>query len=80
VSITTWSELAAEAEGGAVFCGEIDARGLEILSDRTPKTTIVSPAKRLRRAGYLAEIGWERLANGEQDDPAALQPIYLHTV
>jgi tRNA threonylcarbamoyladenosine biosynthesis protein TsaB len=80
LTITTWKALATEVEGGAIFCGEIDAGGLEALASRTAKTTIASPAQRLRRAGYLAELGWERVARGEQDDPATLQPIYLHTV
>ncbi|MGD9099402.1 MAG: tRNA (adenosine(37)-N6)-threonylcarbamoyltransferase complex dimerization subunit type 1 TsaB [Anaerolineae bacterium] len=80
LTISTWAALAAEAEDGAIFCGEIDAGGLEALESRTAKTTVVPAAQRLRRAGYLAELGWNRLAQGEQDDPATLQPIYLHTV
>jgi tRNA threonylcarbamoyladenosine biosynthesis protein TsaB len=80
MDITTWTKLVASAEEGAIFCGEIDARGLEALGNRAAKTTIVPAAKRLRRAGYLAELGWERLSRGENDDLAALQPIYLHTV
>jgi len=31
----------------------------------------------LRRASYLATLGWRRLSKGERDDPAALQPLYL---
>lgn len=77
--ISTWAELAAEAEDGAVFCGEIDASGLEALASRTAKTIIVPASQRLRRAGCLAEQAWDRLARGEHDDPATLQPIYLHT-
>jgi tRNA threonylcarbamoyladenosine biosynthesis protein TsaB len=79
MAISTWAALADEAEDGAIFCGEIDANGLQALASRTAKTTIVAAAQRLRRAGYLAELGWERLAQGNEDDPAALQPIYLHT-
>lgn len=80
LDITTWSQLAADAEAGGLVCGEIDALGIEALTASTTKLTIVSPAKRLRRAGYLAELAWERLIQGEQDDPASLQPIYLHTL
>jgi hypothetical protein len=25
-------------------------------------------------------LGWQRLERGERDDPAILQPIYVHTV
>lgn len=80
LKISTWTKLADEAEDGAIFCGEIDAPGLEALNKRAAKTLIIAPAQRLRRAGYLAALGWERLERGEQDDLAALQPIYLHTV
>jgi tRNA threonylcarbamoyladenosine biosynthesis protein TsaB len=85
LDIATWEQLAKEAEGDAIFSGEIDARGLRILAQREAetknpaKTIIVPPAQRLRRAGYLAELGWHRLRQGEHDDPASLQPIYLHT-
>lgn len=80
ITITTWAQLAADADDGAIFCGEIDACGLDALTGRAAKTTIVPAATRLRRAGCLAELGWERLVRGEQDDPVTLQPIYLHTV
>lgn len=80
MTVSTWEALIAEAEEGAIFCGELDANGLAALASRTLKTTIVPAAQRLRRAGYLAELAWQRLAQGERDDPATLQPIYLHTV
>jgi hypothetical protein len=72
--------LAERLKDGAIVCGEIDAGGLETLTSLTTKITLVPAAQRLRRAGYLAELGWKRLLGGEQDDPATLQPIYLHTV
>lgn len=80
VTVATWETLAAEAEDGAVFCGELDTFALEALAGRRKKTAIVPAAQRLRRAGYLAALGWKRLARGEQDDPATLQPMYVHTV
>ncbi len=80
LTISTWAALADEAEDGAIFCGEIDGPGLAALTARAAKTVIIAPAQRLRRAGYLAALGWERLEQGEQDDPATLQPLYLHTV
>lgn len=36
------------------------------------------PALSVRRAGYIAELGWQRLRAGHTDDPATLSPIYLH--
>ncbi len=75
--ISTWAALAEEADSKAVFCGEIDRKGFEILSGADERNRVVSPARRLRRAGYLAELAWERLAQGEQDDMVTLSPIYL---
>jgi len=38
---------------------------------------IATPAASLRRAAYLAELGWERLSRGDADDASTLSPIYL---
>jgi hypothetical protein len=37
----------------------------------------VSAVKGLRRAGYLADMGWLRLRRGWIDDPDELVPVYL---
>jgi len=79
--VMEWPALAAElagesAEAGAVYvAGEIDAAGLELLRGLRGKVRLASAAQSLRRAGYLAEIGWERLRAGA-DDPSRLAPIY----
>ena len=66
-------------EEPTLFCGELDAGVEQALRARLRDRAVVAPpAARLRRPGYLAQLGWERLARGEQDDPAALSPIYLH--
>jgi tRNA A37 threonylcarbamoyladenosine modification protein TsaB len=31
----------------------------------------------MRRARFLAELGWRRLERGEADEVATLQPLYL---
>jgi hypothetical protein len=80
IALTTWPDLVPELDKGAVVSGELDREGLKILGQQAGRVTIASPAQRLRRAGYLAELGWKRLAEGERDDPAVLQPIYLQTV
>jgi tRNA threonylcarbamoyladenosine biosynthesis protein TsaB len=62
-----------------LFCGEIDAHDVDLIRDQLgPDATIATPAASLRRAAYLAEMGWERLARGEFDELASLAPIYLH--
>jgi tRNA threonylcarbamoyladenosine biosynthesis protein TsaB len=61
-----------------IFCGEIPESVLEILKLQLKSKAIVpDPVSRLRRPGYLAALGWQRLSIGQTDDPATLQPIYL---
>ena len=38
---------------------------------------IATPAAAARRAGFLAELAWHRLATEGGSDPAAVEPIYL---
>lgn len=76
--LTSLEELCAEIETPTFFCGEIDAQAAELLRERLgEKAVVASPASSLRRAGYLAELGWQRLERGQVDDPASLAPIYL---
>ncbi len=77
VGLTTWEALVRGLPADALLCGEIDAQGLELLQAHQVK--VVPPAQRLRRAGCLAEMAWNRLMDGESDDPATLQPLYLHS-
>jgi len=78
--IVTWDELGIGVEGPTLFCGELDARAEQLLRNRLGDwALIVPPAERLRRPGYLAELGWQRLMSGNRDDPATLSPIYLRT-
>lgn len=77
--LTTIEGLSAEITRPTLICGEIGEAGTAILRKRLGNRAVVtSPAASLRRAGYLAELGWERLQRGEVDDPRTLEPIYLH--
>jgi tRNA threonylcarbamoyladenosine biosynthesis protein TsaB len=76
--LTTWEKLCAEVEKPALLCGEIDAHDADSIREQLgPDVTIATPAASVRRAAYLAELGWERLAQNESDNPATLSPIYL---
>ena len=55
--------------------GEIDAAGLELLRPLRGRVLLASPAHGLRRAGFLAELGWERLRSAP-DDASRLAPAY----
>ena len=77
--VYTWADLVAAINTSTFVIGEIDAAGAELLRGKRGLVTLAGPAQSLRRAGYLAEIGWERLkANGgaSPEDPARLAPIY----
>ena len=78
--LTTVEALGDQVEDeAAIFCGEIDAREADLIRRRLGgDAVVVTPAASPRRAAYLAEIGWERLARGDRDDPVTLSPIYLH--
>jgi len=76
--ITTVDELCRSIEETAVFCGEIPEQVAVKLQDALGSKAVL-PAKEvlLRRAGFLAALGWQRLKRGERDNPACLQPTYL---
>jgi len=77
--LSTWEKLIEQVEEKAFFSGELDAAGVALLRERLGGGAVIAPpASRLRRAGYLAELAWQRLERGEQDDPTTLVPIYLH--
>jgi tRNA threonylcarbamoyl adenosine modification protein YeaZ len=76
--ITTTDDLIARITDKTIFCGEPAIDVLEQLKDKLGRKAIIpSPASRLRRAAFLAELGIKRLEAGEDDAPASLQPIYL---
>lgn len=76
--ITTVDKLCASLKEKTVLCGEIAPVILDELRKCLGDHALVpDESVRVRRAGCLAELGWQRLNRGEQDDPAVLQPIYL---
>lgn len=76
----TVEELAEKTTQPTFFGGELNPDQLSYLIKALPKVaTVLSPAMGMRRAGFLAEMAWQRLQNGDSgDDIANLQPIYLH--
>ncbi|NOK63162.1 MAG: tRNA (adenosine(37)-N6)-threonylcarbamoyltransferase complex dimerization subunit type 1 TsaB [Chloroflexi bacterium AL-W] len=74
----TLSELVAEIDGRAYFCGDIDSGVQASLQKGVgPNALFPGPATNLRRSGYLAELAWQRLQSNETDDYVTLEPIYL---
>lgn len=76
IRIVAWAALAAELTRPTFVCGEIEPGLRELLQARKGLATLAPPAQALRRAGALAEIGWERLRERRHDSAATLAPIY----
>lgn len=81
----TWDELLESIESQVYITGEIAHAGLEAIeaAQKNGKTiTLIQPAQRLRRAGFLAEEAWLQIheAEAENSFPAdKVMPIYLST-
>lgn len=76
--ITTIAALIPKIKQQTIFCGEISPGvASQIRKVLKTKAVVLSPVAQIRRAGYLAELGYQRLKAGDFDSPATLQPIYL---
>jgi tRNA threonylcarbamoyladenosine biosynthesis protein TsaB len=74
----TLAELCAEINSRALFCGDIEPDVQAFLREKLgDRARFPTPAANLRRPGYLAELGWQRLQAGQIDNTATLEPIYL---
>ncbi|MFN2223833.1 MAG: tRNA (adenosine(37)-N6)-threonylcarbamoyltransferase complex dimerization subunit type 1 TsaB [Candidatus Promineifilaceae bacterium] len=72
-----WPALLAGLEEPVVFAGEIAPGAAKAIKAANKAHQIVSAAGMVRRAGYLAELGWMRLRRGWTDDPRTLAPVYM---
>lgn len=76
--IATVAALCDGITGKTLFCGDYLPQVVDEVRERLGDLAVIAtPASRLRRAAYLAELGRQRLAAGEAADPATLQPVYL---
>lgn len=73
-------QLAKLLDRPTLVCGdqspELCATLESLAGDRA---VLASQASSVRRAGFLAELAWQRLEKGERDDLASLAPIYLQS-
>lgn len=76
-TIESWDELLPKLEGRVTFAGEITAQAMKKIKTANKTFQIAPAAISIRRAGYLAELGWRRLRAGDVDDAQTLAPIYL---
>ncbi len=76
--ITTVEVLCSQITTKTIFCGEfIPFIATQLRKQLKQRAIISTPAARLRRASFLAELGQQRLKAGNYDDLATLQPLYL---
>lgn len=77
-ALVSADDLLASLREPTFICGELDAHLVEVLrAGAAERAVIASPALSMRRAGYLAELAWQRFSAGERDDLPSLAPIYL---
>jgi tRNA threonylcarbamoyladenosine biosynthesis protein TsaB len=77
-TITDLDGLCESVVETTMFCGEHLPQVAEELTARLGDLARIPPASALlRRPGHLVELGWLRLAAGDSDDAATLQPVYL---
>ncbi len=75
--LSTPEALSARLSGPTLVVGETDEALVQQLRSASGQARIVSEVASLRRAGTLAELGFERLCSGAPSDPATLRPVYL---
>lgn len=76
--VGTLEELCRQIGTHTLFVGEIDDEAERTLRDLLgPRALIASPASRMRRAGYLAELGWRELESQPQARLAEIEPVYV---
>jgi tRNA threonylcarbamoyladenosine biosynthesis protein TsaB len=72
------ADLGDALAGEALFCGDLDAEIRTMLRERLgARAHFPTPAANARRPGFLAELAWRRYQEGDIDDAATLEPIYL---
>lgn len=75
--IYSWEDLLASVDEPATFVGEISPAAMKLIKSSENDFQALPAIQGIRRAGYLAELGWLRLRRGWVDDPDELIPVYL---
>jgi tRNA threonylcarbamoyladenosine biosynthesis protein TsaB len=78
--LLTASDWIVPADEPLLVAGEVSAELAErILSQPDAHNIAISSlAGSLRRAGYLAELAWDRLQRGQVDELDTVSPVYIH--
>ena len=80
VAIVKTMEWSIDADEPVLVAGEIAPDAVDRLLDceQSDRVSFSSLAGSVRRAGYMAELAWERLDTGTVDDLDSLGPLYTH--
>ncbi len=73
----TWDDVLAKIDAPTTFAGEISAEAAKKIRAAGKQFRLERPSRSVRRAGCLAELGWQRLRKNDTDDAAALSPFYM---
>jgi tRNA threonylcarbamoyladenosine biosynthesis protein TsaB len=71
--LSSLDEMLGGAPNDVLFCGEIGVDVRKRLGERR----IAGGMASVRRAGFVAELGWQRLVAGAAGDVNSVRPIYL---
>ena len=74
--LATLDELITLLHQETLVIGELAPDARERLKSRTP-ARLADPAACVRRAGFLAELGWRMAQRGEPGDPARVDAVYI---
>jgi tRNA threonylcarbamoyladenosine biosynthesis protein TsaB len=79
VSLGTWPAFIEQVEEPSLVVGEVSEEGARALDAISELVELPQPAWRLRRAGFLADLAWERLREGVSSDPIHVNPTYVRS-
>jgi tRNA threonylcarbamoyladenosine biosynthesis protein TsaB len=78
IALAGIEEMAGTLDRRTRLVGELTPELRDLLAASAGDLAVLpGPAVAARRAGYVAELGWQRWQAGQADDPASLSPIYL---
>ena len=72
--------IAATIKSPIYVVGDLNVETRQILGRKWKTTQLASAAACVRRPAVLAELAWQKIKAGQEDDPALLSPIYVHTL
>jgi tRNA threonylcarbamoyladenosine biosynthesis protein TsaB len=75
-SVATLEQLKDSVRGPTIVIGELDTTSRDLLG-KVHGVRLSPNAANVRRAGFLAELGWRLAQYGEPGDPRTLDALYI---